>query len=123
MDEADRRAIGAISPLVHKQLIRPGRPDVDGGITSSSRMPPSGGGVQAMPKQLRPICTRRCEELKTTTSPQAEVSGLSPGRAHVSVPSWPVGDRERALATEAASGSTRRRGPFSVRISPAALGF
>jgi DNA-binding SARP family transcriptional activator/class 3 adenylate cyclase/tetratricopeptide (TPR) repeat protein len=106
MEEADRRDIGThLATLVHKQLIRPGRPEIDG--EESFRFAHAlirEAAYDAMPKQLRAeLHEKMANQLKATASPQADVVGYHLERAYrFSAELAPVRDRQRTLATEAA---------------------
>jgi len=106
MDGADRPDIGGhLATLVHKQLIRPGHPDVDG--RDSFRFAHAlirEAAYEAMPKQLRAdLHQKMANQLKATADPQAEVVGYHLERAYLlSAELAPVREREQALATEAA---------------------
>jgi DNA-binding SARP family transcriptional activator/tetratricopeptide (TPR) repeat protein len=106
MEEADRRDIAThLASLVHKQLIRPGRPETDG--QASFRFAHAlirEAAYDAMPKQSRAeLHEKMANQLKATASPQAEVVGYHLERAYrFSAELAPVGGRERALATQAA---------------------
>jgi DNA-binding SARP family transcriptional activator/tetratricopeptide (TPR) repeat protein len=106
MDEADRRDIDThLASLVHKQLIRPGRPEIDG--RDSFRFAHAlirEAAYDAMPKQLRAeLHGKMANQLKATAGPQAEMVGYHLERAYrFAAELAPVGDPERAVATEAA---------------------
>jgi len=103
---ADRPDIGRhLATLAHKQLIRPGHPDVDG--RDSFRFAHAlirEAAYEAMPKQLRAdLHQKMANQLKATADPQAEVVGYHLERAYLlSAELAPVREREQALATEAA---------------------
>lgn len=106
MEEADRRDISThLATLVHKQLIRPGRPEVDG--KDSFRFAHAlirEAAYDAMPKRLRAeLHEKMANQLKATAGPQAEVVAYHLERAYrFCAEVAPVRDRERALASDAA---------------------
>jgi DNA-binding SARP family transcriptional activator/predicted ATPase len=106
MGDADPRDIGShLATLVRKQLIRPGRPEIDG--RDSFRFAHAlirEAAYDSMPKQLRAdLHEKMADQLKATASPEAEVVGYHLETAYrLSAELAPVRDRERALATKAA---------------------
>jgi DNA-binding SARP family transcriptional activator/tetratricopeptide (TPR) repeat protein len=106
MEEADRRDIGThLATLVHKQLIRPGDPEVDGADSFRfAHVLIREAAYDAMPKQLRAdLHAKMANQLKATASPQAELVGYHLEQAYrFCAELAPIRDRERALATEAA---------------------
>ena len=106
MDGADRPDIGRhLATLVHKQLIRPGHPDVDGRDSFQfAHALIREAAYEAMPKQLRAdLHEQMANQLKATANRQAEVVGYHLERAYLLYAELaPVRERERALATEAA---------------------
>jgi DNA-binding SARP family transcriptional activator/predicted ATPase len=106
MDGADRPDIGRhLATLVHKQLVRPGHPDVDGRDSFQfAHALIREAAYEAMPKQLRAdLHEKMANQLKSTADPQAEVVGYHLERAYrLCAELVPVRERERALATEAA---------------------
>jgi DNA-binding SARP family transcriptional activator/tetratricopeptide (TPR) repeat protein len=106
MEDADRPDMGAhLSSLVHRQLIRPGRPEIDG--PDSFRFAHAlirEAAYDAIPKRLRAqLHEKVADRLKSTASAQAEIVGYHLERSyHYCAELATVGERERALATEAA---------------------
>ena len=106
MDEPDRADVGThLASLVHKQLIRPGRPEIDGvdGFRFAHALIRE-AAYDALPKQLRAqLHKRMATQLKARAGVQAEVVGYHLERAYrFCAELGPVGEPERALAVEAA---------------------
>jgi predicted ATPase len=106
LDAADRPNLGVhLAALVRKQLIRPDRSDVAGedGFRFTHALIRD-AAYEAMPKQLRAqLHEKMADRLKVRPSAQAEVVGYHLERAYrFYAELGPVGERERAIATEAA---------------------
>jgi DNA-binding SARP family transcriptional activator/predicted ATPase len=106
MDDADRRGMGTnLASLLHRQLIRPGRPEIDG--PDSFRFAHAlirEAAYEALPKQLRAqLHEKMADQLKSRGNAQAEVVGYHLERSYrFCAELAPIGARERVLATEAA---------------------
>jgi len=106
LEEADRPNLGThLAALVHKQLIRPDRSEIAGedGFRFAHALIRE-AAYEAMPKQLRAqLHEKMADRLKAMPRAQAEVVGYHLERAYrFYAELGPLGERERALAIEAA---------------------